>query len=57
LSPGSLCEELTYVVCHAVPTSMDVTSIASRGDTVLVPGLYGKSGGPEIDDLITGESA
>jgi hypothetical protein len=48
---------LTYVVCHAIPTSISAASIGARDDPALVPGLYGKSGGPEIDDLARGESA
>lgn len=48
---------LTHIVCHAFPTSISAASIAARDDAALVPGLYGSSGGPEIDDLVEGESA
>ena len=52
-----ICETLTPIVCHAIPTSISTASIAARDDAALVPGLYGNSGRPEIDDLVRGESA
>jgi hypothetical protein len=39
-------------VCYAIPTSLDLTTIAARDEAPPVLGLYGDSGGPEIDDLL-----
>ena len=52
-----ICRKLTYVACHAVPTSGDVTGIAARDEAAPVPGLYGDGGRPEIDDLVKRTSA